>query len=105
MIDWERFAARVAAGTVARSIWQFDVVLLENYPYAAIEENIKFRAEWARASSDHQEIGEDKLKCQRVNSENLNDTRLSTFIAPDCLRYTFDKGKTWLSFDQVMALP
>lgn len=100
-MDWKRFAERVPGGSIARSVWQFDVVLLENYPYAAMEENIKFRSDWARAKQDHQEIGENKLKCQRVISENSNDIRLWTFIAPDCLKYLIDGD--WLTFEQVMA--
>lgn len=101
MIDWTLFAARLPAGTIARSIWQFDIVLLENHPYAAMEENIKYRAEWERASCDHQEIGEDKLKCQRIVSENANDIRHWTFISPDCLRYLIDG--TWQTYDALMS--
>jgi hypothetical protein len=100
-IDWGKFAEKVPAGSIARSVWQFDVVLLENRPYAAMEVNIKHRAEWERESGDHQEIGEDKLKCQRIISENANDIRLWTFISPDCLRYLIDG--VWLDFEQVMS--
>jgi len=99
-IDWGKFAECVPAGTIARSIWQFDVVLLENYPYAAMEQNIAFRADWDTASQDHQEMGEDRLKCQRLKSESLRDTQLTTFITPDCLRYSIN-GQ-WLTFDEVM---
>jgi hypothetical protein len=102
VIDWNLFGASVPAGTIARSVWQFDVVLLENYPYAAMEENIKFRAERERVSFDHQEIGEDKLKCQRIISENSNDIRLWTFIQPDCLKYFIDSR--WQTFEEMMGL-
>jgi hypothetical protein len=99
-IDWQRFA-RVPAGTVCRTIWQFDVVLLENYPYAAMEQNIKYRADWDHAREHHQEIGEDRLQCQRVDSKHSRDTELTTFITPDCLRYHINGA--WLTFDEVMA--
>jgi hypothetical protein len=100
-IDWNKFSHRVPAGTIARSIWKFDVMLLENYPYSALEQNIKYRADWDHAKEDHQEMGEDMLKCQRLISEHSWDTDLTTFITPDCLRYLI--GGEWKTFEQVMA--
>lgn len=100
-IDWETFRVRVSAGTLGRTIWHFDVVVLENYPYAAMEKNIEYRADWPRVPCDHQEIGENRLKCQRIIAENSSDTQLSSFISPDSMRYLIDGA--WKTFDEVMA--
>lgn len=97
-IDWDRFAERVPVGTRVLYSVHYEGILLENYPWRALEDHIELEA---------------REGCELVRKYPKNWLRFEPFdkanIPPlaDCyeeycksLKYLIDG--TWVTYQQIM---
>jgi hypothetical protein len=99
VINWERFAERVKGGTPVKDHW-LEGVLIETYPYHALEINVEARRVFKRDDEDYEEVNSDRLRWQRTLTSAPNFLQ-PTLSCVDALMYYIDNH--WLTFEEVMA--
>lgn len=98
-IDWERFAARVPAGTVILYQKRYEGILIENYPWRAVEDHLEL--EFSAGKEMVFKHPRNWLRFEPFDKENRGPLSEAYEEYAPHLIYLID-GQ-WLTFDEVMT--
>lgn len=107
MIDWNKFAARVPAGTLIRFTWGSNHWLgpLRDEPQGTLIENKPYVSNFETGQTKYGDSGENSIRlcCQIFHTSQWWATSTQPIRIP-ANEYEYLINGVWMSFDAVMAL-